>query len=211
MPTPAPTPRAAPAASSKRSADVEIASVKRRLEQNLNAGDSVEATLTPTELEVNDVIYVEGPVRAVLRRGSLRNQLYWLDGELELRRVELKELAGDRYQVMERITDSASVVLRATRAADTDEFTAVEPSAAASERASLERRYNGGQTINATLAPNQLEQKDILYLGDKLVVVVRLEGKSLDRYWLVGKINLGRRELIRDGNNKYKVLANIRD
>ena len=209
----APAPAPAPAAKtpSSRSADAEIASIKRRLEQNLNNGEPVAASLTPYELEVNDVIYVEGPVRAVLRRASLRNALYWLDGDLELRRVELKELAGDRYQVAQRMTPNANVVLRATRTAESDQFVAAEPSTAANERTSLERRYNGGSTIDATLAPTELRQKDVLYLGDKLVVVVRLQGQKLERYWLVGTLNLGRRELIRDGNNKYKVLADIRE
>ena len=213
-PQPAPASPPAPAAepaTTTRSADAQIASIKRRLEQNLNAGGTVTATLSPTQLEVNDVIYAEGPVRAVLRRGSVRNTLFWLEGDIELRRVELRELAGDRYQVMQRINARDNVVLRAVRTADTDVFTAVAPAEASDERARMERRYNGGQPINETIGPTSLQQKDVLYLGDRLVVVVRLRGKSLERYWLVGDVNLGRRELIRDGNNKYKVLADIRN
>jgi ABC-type amino acid transport substrate-binding protein len=71
--------------------------------------------------------------------------------------------------------------------------------------------YNGGNTINSTLAPQQVRQKDILYIGDELAVVVRVNGLDLERYWLVGTINLARTELIKDGTNRYRVLSDIRD
>ena len=202
-----PAPPAAPARAA--SSDAEIASIKRRLEQNLNGGKTVGESLTQTALEVGDVIYVQGPVRAVLRRGSVRNELYWLEGELNLMRVELKELAGERYQVAQRIRVEGTPRLREVRTTQSEMFTAASPEGSA-ERAQLERRYNGGSAITGQLRPENLQQKDVLYLGDKLVVVVRLDGMNLERYWLVGDINLGRTELLKDGANKYKVLADIR-
>ena len=162
---PAPAPAPAAKAPSTRSADAEIASIKRRLEQNLNNGERVDATLTPFELEVNDVVYVEGPVRAVLRRSSLRNALYWLEGDLELRRVELKELAGDRYQVAQRITPNANVVLRATRTAESDQFVAAEPSTAAGERATLERRYRKSSAMEEVHRPARGPRRHLQPVG----------------------------------------------
>jgi hypothetical protein len=211
-PAAAPAPSPAPTAQERRSSvEAQIASIKRRLEENLNAGERVSDTLVQTQLEPGDVVYVEGPVRAVLRRQSLRNKLFWLDGELELMRVELKELGNDRYQVVERIRDVGEPRLRAVRSEQQAVFKAAEAGSAPDERKQMERRYNGGNTISAVLAPNQLRAKDVLYLGDKLVVVVRVAGLSIDRYWLVGDINLGRSELIKDGANKYKVLVDLRD
>jgi hypothetical protein len=213
-PAPAPsaaaTPAAAPAAAAaERSGAAEIAAIKKRLEQNLNDGAPVTRSVTQTELEVGDVIYDEGPVKAVLRRSGVRNSVYWLDGDIELRRVELKELAGNRYEVRERIRNLDNPSLRLTRSEDSDQFTAADPASAASERKSMEKRYNGGNPIAEKLTADDLEQKDVLYIGDKLVVVVRLDGLDLRRYWLVGKINLGRSELLKDGNNKYKVLQDL--
>jgi hypothetical protein len=211
-PAAAPAPSPAPTAQERRSSvEAQVASIKRRLEENLNAGERVSDTLVQTQLEPGDVVYVEGPVRAVLRRQSLRNKLFWLDGELELMRVELKELGNDRYQVVERIRDVNEPRLRAVRSEQQAVFKAAEAGSAPDERKQMERRYNGGNTISAVLAPNQLRAKDVLYLGDKLVVVVRVAGLSIDRYWLVGDINLGRSELIKDGANKYKVLVDLRD
>jgi hypothetical protein len=217
-PAPAPAPAAAaapspaPTAQERRSSvEAQVASIKRRLEENLNAGERVGDTLVQTQLEPGDVVYVEGPVRAVLRRQSLRNRLFWLDGEFELMRVELKELGNDRYQVVERIRDVAEPRLRAVRTEQQAVFKAAEAGSAPDERKQMERRYNGGNTISAVLAPNQLRARDVLYLGDKLIVVVRVAGLSIDRYWLVGDINLGRSELIKDGANRYKVLVDLRD
>jgi hypothetical protein len=36
------------------------------------------------------------------------------------------------------------------------------------------------------------------------IVVVRLNGLDLERYWLVGDINLARTQLSKEGANKYR-------
>jgi len=208
--TPAPAPASAAATAPRQSTrDAEIASIKRRMEQNLNGGEPVTRSIAPAALEQGDVIYDQGPVKAVLRRGSLRNQIYWLDGDIELRRVELKEIGPRRYQVMERIREGGKVTLRAERSAEQQVFDAQAPDKHAAERKQLEQRYNGGNAITAQLAPTGLRQKDIIYAGDELAVVVRVNGLALERYWLVGRIDLGRSELIKDGANKYRVLQDV--
>jgi hypothetical protein len=214
-PPPAPAPQAPPPAAAStappaNTAAVEIASIKQRLERNLNGGDRVERSITQVQLEPGDVIYVRGPVKAVQRRQSLRSQLFWLEGDIELLRVELRELNPNRYQVMERIRSADNVRLRAVRTEERDLFMADDPDRHAEERSQLERRYNAGNSISATLAPEGLRKNDVLYLGDDLAVVVRINGLVLERYWMVGRINLGRSELLKDGNNKYKLLADVR-
>jgi hypothetical protein len=96
------------------------------------------------------------------------------------------------------------------RLEERDLFTAGAPDEHAEERVQMERRYGSGRPIEATLGPTQLRQRDVVYVGDDLSVVVRVSGLELERYWLVGRINLGRSELLKDGNNKYRVLQDIR-
>lgn len=204
---PAPAAAAAPRRSTR---DAEIASIKRRVEQNLNGGEPVTRSLTQTGLEPGDVIYDQGLVKAVLRRGSVRNQLYWLDGEIELRRIEFKELGPRRYQVMERIrNEGARPTLRTVRTTESQAFKAAAPAAHAAERKQLEQRYNAGNPISSEIPATGLRQRDIVYVGDALAVVVRVNGLALERYWLVGEVDLGRSELIKDGANKYRVLQDI--
>jgi hypothetical protein len=209
---PAPEPAAtadADTGASGTTAQAEEATIRRSFEQNLNGGRRITRSLTQTQLEAGDVVYTRGPVKAILRRDSLRNDVFWLDGDLELMRVELKELTSNRYQVMERIRSSDNVRLRAVRSEEKAEFEANDPARHADERKTMERRYNGGNTITAKLTPTELRQKDVVYIGDDLVVVVRVAGLDLTRYWLIGKVNLGRTELIKDGTNKYKVLQDL--
>jgi len=224
IPTPSPAPAATPVVAPANAAatpaaapaprrstrDAEIATIKRRVEQNLNGGEPVTRSLTQLQLESGDVIYDRGLVKAVQRRSSLRNQIYWLDGDIELRRIELKELGPGRYQVMERIRgDGAKATLRAERTTERQMFTAEAPAKHAAERKQMEQRYNGGNPITAEIPATGLRQRDIVYVGDDLAVVVRVNGLALERYWLVGKVDLGRAELIKDGANKYRVLQDV--
>jgi len=180
-----------------------VAAVRQRLEQNLNAGQPANGTIGPDKLETGDVIYVQGPVRAVVRRGGVRNELLWLDGELNVERVELKDLGGDRYQVSEPLR-SGTPILRSKGTTGEVKFSASDPKAAPDERKAMEQRYNSGKAITGTLAVEKVKARDVLYVGDKLVVVVRLNGLDLERYWLVGDINLARTQLSKEGANKYR-------
>jgi hypothetical protein len=208
----APAPAAAPAtpAASSGSAEAEAAAIKRRLEASLNGGARITRSISQTSLEPKDVLYVRGEVIAVQRRDSLRSQLYWLEGGIELMRVELRESGPNRYVVVEPIRNVDNPRLRAVRVEESALFTAGAPDKHAEERAQMERRYGSGRPIEASLGPTQLRQRDVVYVGDDLSVVVRVSGLELERYWLVGPINLGRVELLKDGNNKYRVMQDIR-
>ena len=59
--------------------------------------------LRGADLQPGDTIFIDGPERAVVRRESLRPRMFWLEGDLDLRRTELKELGSNRYQVIELI------------------------------------------------------------------------------------------------------------
>jgi hypothetical protein len=185
-----------------------VTAVQQRLEQNLNQGEPALGTVTPDRLEVGDIIYVQGPVRGVVRRGGVKNQLYWLEGELNVERVELKDLGGDRYQVAEPLR-SGTPTLRSKAVAGEAMFTAADPKTAGDERQSMEKRYNSGKAIGATLRPDAIKGRDVLYVGDKLIVVVRLNGLELQRFWLVGDINLARSQLSKEGANKYRALTDL--
>ena len=100
--------------------------------------------------------------------------------------------------------------LRAVRSDQPVPFVAADPSRHAGERAELERRYNGGNAIAGALGPADLSARDVLYVGDSLAVVVRVNGLELERYFLVGQVDLGRGELRRDGINRYRVLSDFR-
>jgi hypothetical protein len=195
---------------SSGSAEAEAAAIRRRLEASLNGGERITRSISQTSLEPKDVLYVRGEVIAVQRRDSLRSQLYWLEGGIELMRVELRESGPNRYVVVEPIRNVDNPRLRAVRLEESALFTAGAPDKFAEERAQMERRYGGGKAIEATLAPTQLRQRDVVYVGDDLSVVVRVSGLELERYWLLGRINLGRSELLKDGNNKYRVVQDIR-
>lgn len=208
-------PIAAPAATPAQgvttgTAQAQVSAIKRRLETSLNDGESITRTLSLTELEPKDLLFVRDGVVAVLRRTSLRKDWYWLEDAIELRRVELRELGPDRYEVDERMRVTDEPRLRVVPSSERAVFPAEELAKHAIEREQLERRYNGGNRITATLLPTQLNQRDVIYVGDELSVVARVTGLLLERYWLAGRIDLARPELRKDGNNKYRVVENIR-
>ncbi|MET0224882.1 MAG: hypothetical protein ABW187_00410, partial [Dokdonella sp.] len=194
--TPAPAPSAVPAAPVRSPASavapkpaatpiVDVEAIRARLEQSLNGGRSARGTLAVASLQSGDTIYVDEPVRAVVRREGLKPELYWLDGDLDLRRVELKVAADNRYQVMSAIRGEGS--LRSEF--DTSRVLNVRvPADTAPVRATLERKINEGRGIADALATDKLRVGDIVYTGDAAAVVVRREGTDLHRYWLDGSI-----------------------
>jgi hypothetical protein len=195
--TPAPSARPAPA-------KPDVAAIQKRLEQSLNNGREAEGPISVSGLQSGDFIFVDGPVRAVVRRESLRPRMFWLDGDLDLRRTELKELGANRYQVIEPIR-GGSYTLREERADKT--FAATMPPANSPGRAALERDYNDGHSIDETIAIDQLRAGDIIYTGKGMAVVVRRERQALQRYWLEGALDLSQAGLQQDGANKYKVVS----
>lgn len=87
------------------------------------------------------------------------------------------------------------------------EVVANEPGDLNPQRKSLEESYNLGKRITGVLTPDKLRNGDVIYTGDGAAVVVRRDGTAMLRYWLEGRIELERRGLQRDGNNKYRVLS----
>ncbi|WP_187300531.1 hypothetical protein, partial [Mizugakiibacter sediminis] len=202
-PAPAPKPSAAPAPQPAPGADV--AAIRRGFEQNLNDGRPAKGELHETDLLVGDTVFVNGPVRAVVRRGGLNNDLYWLTGPADLERVQYRPLGNDRYELTDRITANTPVEHRSSGARRT--FAAAVPAAGAPARAQLEKLYNDGRNIGQTLAKSGLRNGDLIYTGDGAAVVVRRDGTFRLRYWLEGQLDLGQTALKALGGNAYQVVG----
>ena len=177
------------------------------MEESLNNGREAEGPLSVSGLQSGDFIFVDGSVRAVVRRESLRPRMFWLDGELDLRRAELKELGTNRYQVINPISGGANYALREDRGADTKGLVASVPPDNSPGRASFERDYNDGHSIDESIGVDKLRSADLVYVGKGMAVVVRREGPKLARFWLDGTLDLGQTGLQKDGANKYKVIS----
>jgi chemotaxis protein histidine kinase CheA len=198
---PAPAPVATTAAPAAAANDV--AAIRARLEQSLNDGRNANGPLPVAALQAGDTLYVDGAVRAVSRREGNRLALYWLDGNLDLRRSELKVIAPNRYQLLSSIRGEGSLRREATLS--TAALEANEPAADAPGRLSLEKSINDGHTITQTLAPAKLRSGDIIYTNGSAAAVVRREGRDLTRFWLIGSLDLTQAGVQADGANKYKV------
>lgn len=193
--------KAAPAAPTSAG---DVAAIRSRFEQSLMGGRPADGDLAVGALQSGDTIYVDGPVRAVVRREGLRAVLYWLDGELDLRRSELKVLADNRYQVMASIRGDGTL---RREFVDDKTLQAQQPAHDAPVRTALERDFNDGRRIDDVLATAKLRHGDVIYAGEGAAVVVRRDGKSLLRFWLEGSLDLRQPGLAADGANKYKVLS----
>lgn len=206
-PVPVPAPAASQAASvaAKPAAVDDVEAIRARFEQSLLGGRGAEGTLAVDALQSGDIIYIDGPVRAVTRRDGLRAVMYWLDGDLDLRRAELKVVADNRYQVLSAIRGESGALRREFD--NTPALILHEPAADAPARATLERNLNEGRPIAEALPTAKLQAGDVIYLGDGAAVVVRREGTRQSRYWLEGSLDARQPGLRADGANKYKVLS----
>lgn len=202
---PVPTPAMpAPVAAAPSTSGADVAAIRAKFEQSLNGGRSADGSIGVLNLQSGDTLYVDGPVRAVTRREGRRLALYWLEGELDLGRTELRPLASDRYQVVgairgegkQRDVATAPIVVAAR-----------EPAADAAGRLALEKSLNEGHTVTQTMPPAKLAKNDMLYVDGDAVLVVRRIGRDLARFWLVGSIDLNQTGIQVDGTNRYKVLS----
>ena len=191
------------AAAEKATAD-KRAAMRDGMLKNLNDGRPADGDLQVGQLLAGDVIYVNGDLRGVVRRGSSRLQFYWLQGDLNLDRIELSPNGEGRYKVVRPIDTGAAPVLR-THGGGT--LTAAVPSAGSAVRKSLQDAYAEGREIADTLAPAELRQGDIVYTGNGAALIVRRSGTTLARYWLVGTLDLGQIGLRKQGGSAYKVLS----
>jgi hypothetical protein len=172
--------------------------------KNLNEGRVADGDLQVGQLQTGDVVYVDGDLRGVVRRGSSRLQFYWLQGNLNLDRIELSPNGEGRYKVLRAIDMSAAPVLR-TRSGGM--FAAAVPAEGSAARTSLLDQYADGRVVVDTLKPSDLRQGDTVYTGQGAALVVRRVGGQLARYWLDGSLDLGQIGLKNQGGNVYKVLS----
>jgi len=194
-PVAAPTP-AKPAAPAP---DPSVA-IKQRLLQNLNAGQPADGSLQVTQLQKDDLLFVDGNVRAIVRRFGPRTQMYWLEGELNLERAELIPTGNDRYRIAEPIRNVLNPSLRGSSSKAALKFVGVVPAAKSPVRTAIERQYNDGREIVGTLEPNELRSGDLVYTGEGSAVVVRRTSSGITRFWLVGEMDLRQTGLQTQGN-----------
>jgi hypothetical protein len=200
-PPPAPAPvAAAPAAAPKPAAAPDPAvAIRQRMVQNLNGGQPADGTLQVSQLQKDDLLFVDGPVRGVVRRFGPRTQLFWLEGDLNLERAELLPTGNDRYRVSEPIRNVANPSLRGSSKGSL-KFVAKVPAANSPTRKSIERQYNDGRDIVGTLQPSDLHQGDLVYTGEGSAVIIRRTSGGIERYWLSGELDLRQTGLQTQGN-----------
>lgn len=221
--TPAPAPRAlapkpvqplvalpssqpkAKAVAAKPAPNVET--IRERMRQSLIEGRPAQGSLAVTSLQSGDTIYVDEPVRGIIRREGLKAVLYWLEGDLDLRRSELKPLAENRYQVMSAIRGNGT--LRREFDVSKAEIVAGVPADGAPVRTALEKAFNDGRRIDDRLGAEQLRDGDVVYTGIGAAVVVRRDGKDLLRYWLDGSFDLRQSSVQGDGPGKYRIRGSV--
>ncbi len=191
------------AAAEKAAADKREA-MRNSMLKNLNGGRPAEGDLQAGQLLAGDVVYVDGDLRGVVRRGSSRLQFYWLQGDLNLERIELAPNGEGRYTVVRAIDMNAAPVLR-TRSGGT--LAAAVPASGSQARKSLQDQYADGREVVDSLKPVDLRQGDTLYTGQGAALVVRRVGGQLARFWLTGSLDLGQIGLQSQGGNVYKVLS----
>ena len=195
---------AAKAKAEKDAAD-RLAAIKQRMQQNLSGGHDAEGTLNVSQLQKDDELFIDGPIRGVVRREGARTRLFWLDGDLNLERVELQPVAENHYKIVAQIRETATPTLRTKSAGGN--FVGNVPPPNSAERNSLEQQFAEGKAVTETLHPKDLQIGDSVYLGKSSALVVRLAGTSYLRYWLDGELNLGQAGLQKQSGNVYKVIS----
>lgn len=191
------------AAAEKAAAD-KVAAIRQGMQHNLNEDRPADGTLTPAQMKPGDQLFVDGSVRGVVRRIGVHTQLFWLQGDLNLDRIELQPSAAGRYKVIRQISDTDNPVLR-TRTGG--RIVAAVPAASSATRKSMQQDFAEGRDITETLQPSDLRAGDIVYAGDNAAVVVRRAGATQLRFWLVGDMDLGQVGLMKQTGNAYRVLS----
>ncbi|MEO7430457.1 MAG: hypothetical protein ABIR62_00120 [Dokdonella sp.] len=204
----APPPPAAPAmkpATAVAAPANDSAATRARMEASLNEGRPATGSIGVPSLKQGDMIYVDGSERAISRREGNRRLLYWLDGDLDLRRSEIKMVSPTQYQVLGLIRGDG--VLRRDAVTTASTLDAAEPADRSPTRLALEQSLNESRTITQTVVPSNLRNGDVIYVNGSAVAVVRREGGDLLRYWLTGSLDLTQNGIVADGANKYKILS----
>lgn len=206
----APAPAPAPAPAAKPAEPDPAVAARQRLQQNLNGGQNADGTLKVSDLQKDDLLFVDGSVRAVVRRFGPRTQMFWLDGDLNLERAELVPTGYQRYRVGEPIRNVSNPSLRGASKSNALKFTYAVPAAKSPARATIEKQYNDGKDIEGTLTPVELRQGDLVYTGEGSAVVVRRTSVGIERYWLVGELDLHQNGLQTQGNAIRVLTDNVK-
>lgn len=180
---------------------------RQRLLESLNDGRVANGSLRESGLEAGDEVYRDGDTLAVVRLSGLSREFFWLEGPVDLQRVQFVPEPGGHYRVNASINPQAPVAHRISAAELHRVVNAEVPAAGSAERARLQRLCNNGKTIAATIRPGGLLPADRLLLGQKAVVMVRREGNDMARYWLKGRIDLGQGGLQKVDGNVYEVIG----
>jgi hypothetical protein len=205
---PAAVPPAAAVPETGRDSAAVEAELRQEMLQVLNAGRPALGDLHESNLEPGDVVYVNGDLRAVVRRDALGQAMYWLTGNVNLERAQYRPLGQGRYEVIGSIDPMAPLQLRSgTDAAVLD---CRVPDAASPVRAQLQRLYADGRGVDAKRGVSDLRSGDVLYTGTGAALIVRQDSYGRSRYWLVGRLALGQSGLQRIGPNVYRVIGILR-
>ncbi|MEP6484295.1 MAG: hypothetical protein ABJB01_07590 [Rudaea sp.] len=199
------TKAAAAKAQAEKDAANKLATIRQRMEQNLNAGHAAEGTIRVAQLQKDDQLFIDEPIRGVIRRAGARTQLFWLEGDLNLDRVELLPVSDNHYKVSEPIRENAAPVLRTKTA--TGRFVSNVPAPDSAERKQLEQQYADGKAVSETIHPEDLRSGDVIYTAKSTAVVVRLANGKYLRFWLDGELSLGQSGLQKQGSNGFRVVS----
>lgn len=200
------TPQTAPA--TERDSAAVVAGLKQEMEHVLNAGHASAGPLTEGQLQPGDVVYLNGDLRAVVRRDALGQAMYWLSGPANFERAQYRPLGQGRYEVIGSIDPMAPLQLRS--GSDTAVFDSRLPAAASPARVQLQRLYADGRSVDSHLGVADLRSGDVLYTGADAALVVRQDSYGRSRYWLVGRVVLGQTGLQRIGPNVYRVIGIVK-
>lgn len=183
------------------------AGARQRMLVSLNDGRPAMGSLTESQLRPGDQVYADGDAVAAVRLEGLHRDLYWLQGPVDLQRVQFMPQGTGHYEVTGPIDPKAPATHRST-ASSHHVVASNIPAQGSAARARLERQYNNGQPITGNLTTSGLQPEDRLLVDGGAIVVARREGNSMARYWLDGSIDLGQSGLQKVDANVYRVIGN---
>lgn len=178
---------------------------RERLAAALIGGRAAAGSLSPDQLRGGDVIYVDEPVLGVIRREGLKATLWWLQGDLDLRRSELKPLADNRYEVISILRGDGQL------RAEFRDLPALEFSVPsdAGVRAAMASLVSGGRPFDEVIAPADLRRGDVVYVTSDGggAAVVRRDATGALRFWLEGRLDVNQPGVRADGPGRYRILG----
>jgi hypothetical protein len=177
---------------------------RQQMLASLNEGRPAMGSLTESQLRLGDQVYAHGTTLAAVRMEGLHRDLYWLQGPVDLQRVQFMPQGENHYQVTGPIDTKAPAAHRSAANGPRVVESKI-PATGSAARARLERQYNNGQPITGDLAAARLQPEDRLLVDGGAIIVARREGNSMARYWLDGSIDLGQSGLQKVDANVYRV------